>query len=250
MRLGQPLQMTTSDGSFCTSRKVAREDLQFCVNTATKYSPWSAQTIANGYITAPGGHRIGVCGDTVVQNGTVTGMREIRSLCIRVAGDFPGIARDIAAMNGSILILGSPGFGKTTLLRDLIRQVSSKQTVGVVDQREELFPTFGGVSCFPTGIRTDVMTGCEKAKAIDMLLRTMAPDTVAMDEVTSEEDCNALMNAAWCGVRLIATAHASSRDDLYNRRIYRPLVQNGLFSSLVILRKDKSWRMERIHYDS
>mgnify|MGYP003302520858 CR=1 FL=1 len=250
LRIGQPPLLRMRDGCTGMNRIVKREDIQFCVNTATKYSPWAAQTIINGYITAPGGHRIGVCGETVVQNGVVTGFRDVRSLCIRVAGDYPGIARDIVNNDGSVLILGRPGCGKTTLLRDLIRQLSARETVGVVDQREELFPAIGGVSCFQTGERTDVVTGCDKAKGIEMLIRTMSPDTVATDEITANEDCDALINAAWCGVRLLATAHAGSKEDLLKRRVYRPLIESGIFTTLVILQRDKSWRMERITYDN
>ena len=233
--------MVCSGGSTWGKRSIQGEDLNFVVNIASRYSPWAAQSVAQGYITAPGGHRIGLCGDAVVQNGCMTGIRTIRSLCIRIARDFPGIADKAAEFQGSILLLGPPGSGKTTLLRDLIRQISGSETVAVVDERGELFPQ----GCFTWGKSMDVLTGCSKIQGIDTVLRTMGPETIAVDEITAGEDCEALLRAGWCGVRLLATAHAASVEDLKNRALYRPLLETRLFEHILVLRRDKSWREER-----
>ena len=184
-----------------------------------------------------------MCGQAVLQNGTMTGFRQIRSLCIRVAREFPGIAQKLQYLQGSMLLIGPPGSGKTTLLRDLIRLKSDtgKGSVGVVDERGELFP--GGYS---TGYRTDVLTGCTKAQGIEQVLRVMSPSVIAMDEVTSEEDCKALLKAGWCGVELLATAHASCKSDLMARPIYASLVKSGIFDTLVVLQRDKSFKAERM----
>ena len=224
--------------------KIATEaDIQFVVNTASRYSPWSASTAAYGYITAAGGHRIGLCGDCVVQSGKVTGVRHVTSLCIRVGKAVLNISAK-APKEGSVLILGPPGAGKTTFLRDLIRQRSiAGQAVAVVDERGELFPQ-GEI--FEGGPRTDVLTGCTKAQGIDMALRTMGPQCIAVDEITAQEDCQALMSAGWCGVSLLATAHAADCEDLRRREVYRPLWDSGLFTKSVILSRDKSWRLERM----
>ena len=146
------------------------------------------------------------------------------------------------------MILGSPGSGKTTFLRDLIRQISNrgKESVAVVDERGELFPGHQGISFFDPGSKTDILRGCPKASGIEMVLRTMGPGVIAVDEITAEADCAALMRAGWCGVRLIATAHASGPDDLRSRPIYRSLRQCGLFGQAVILKHDKSWTAERM----
>ncbi len=241
LRLGKPVQLKTANGSICIPREATKEDLSFTVNAACRYSPWTASGAAQGYITAPGGHRIGLCGDAVIQNGTMTGLRSITSLNIRVAGDFPGIAKALVKLTGSILILGKPGSGKTTLLRDLIRQRSCMETVAVVDERGELFP-----SCFDTGQSVDVLTGCTKPQGLDTVIRTMGPDTVAIDEITAEADCRALIRAGWCGVRLLATAHAAGKQDLLCRNVYKPLLESRLFDTLVILQEDKSFRTERM----
>lgn len=243
LRSGMPPELIRSNGSLKLRQAVTSEDLSYVVNTASKYSPWAASTVSQGYITAQGGHRIGVCGQAVVQKDGMTGVRQINSLCIRVARDFPGIARDLQFASGSVLIIGCPGAGKTTLLRDLIRLRSNteKGSIAVVDERGEIFPTG-----FPTGFRTDVLSGCPKAQGMELLLRTMSPSSIALDEISSEEDCQTLIKAGWCGVRLIATAHASAREDLYARPIYRTLVSSAIFDTLVILRSDKSFKAERM----
>ena len=242
-RLGLVPELIRSNGNVRLKRAVTADDLSSIVNTSSRYSPWASATAAQGYVTAPGGHRIGLCGQAVVQDGCMMGIRQLRSVCIRVARDFPGIAQKLQYLNGSILLIGPPGSGKTTLLRDLVRlkSDSEKGSIAVVDERGELFP--GG---YATGFRTDILTGCSKAQSIDRLLRVMSPSVIAMDEVTAEEDCDALMKAGWCGVKLLATAHASSKEDLLARPIYAPLVKSGIFDNLVVLQRDKSFKAERM----
>ena len=138
-------------------------------------------------------------------------------------------------------IAGGSGSGKTTLLRDFIRQLSYIECISVVDERGELFPVG-----YSRGDQMDVLIGCQKVEGLERVIRTMTPDTVAVDEITAEADTQALLQAAWCGVRLIATAHAASREDLRNRQIYRPLLDKQLFSTLVIMQPDKSFKIERM----
>lgn len=246
LRVGYPPELVLKDRSVWLNMKTERQDVQFVINAVSQYSPWAVTSMASGYITALGGHRIGFCGDTVVQNGIVTGIREVTSLCMRVARSFPGISGD--KLDGSVLIIGKPGSGKTTLLRDLIRQRSEhgNGSVCVVDERGELFPMVQGAHCFDPGPRTDILTACHKADGVLMLLRTMSPRYIALDEITAAEDCEALMSAGWCGVDLLATAHAADRNDLFHRPVYRPIITSQLFSSLVIMQPDKSWRVERM----
>lgn len=242
-RRGKPVELIINGRSMFLTHSVSEEDLKFVVNTASRYSPWAATTVTQGYLTASGGHRIGLCGECVVHNGLVTGIRTVHSLCIRVARGFLGLSAG-APKTGSLLILGPPGCGKTTLLRDIIRSRSEQgQTVAVVDERGELFPPGAD---FPTGPRTDVLTGCGKLQGVHMTVKTMRPDCVAVDEITAQEDCQAVVDAGWCAVALLATAHAGNVQDLYRRRIYRPLVDSGLFSTALILNRDKRYHLERI----
>ncbi len=240
LRLDQHPQMICSNGSFSLHGCVRGEDLRYVINMSSRYSPWSAETVSKGYITASGGHRIGLCGAGVVSDGQVRGIRDVTSINIRVARDFPGIGGKIAGRE-NILILGPPGSGKTTLLRDVARQLARQEQVSVVDERGELFP-----HGFSRGENMDVLTFCSKSHGIDMVLRTMGPNWIAVDEITSEEDCRGLIRTGWCGVGLVATAHAADRQDLLCRKVYRPLVDTGLFSRLMILDRDKTWRWERM----
>ena len=242
LRLGRPPELVLQNSSKWLPANVSAQDLSFVVHTASKYSPWAASTVSNGYITAPGGHRIGICGEAIVKEDRMLGIRTPTSLCIRVARDFPDIAGRAAGTKGNILIIGPPGSGKTTLLRDLIRQISeSGNCITVVDERGELFP-----DGFEQGRRTDVLTGCSKAQGLDMALRTMGPSSIAVDEITAEADCKALMECSWCGVRLLATAHASNLNDLKSRPVYKTLWDARIFENILILRRDKTWYTERM----
>ena len=235
LRLGQRPRLVTRECWREAVGAVEERDLSFVLNAASRYSPWTAGSLREGYLTAPGGHRIGVCGE-----GAGEGVCEVTSLCIRVARDVRGIAAGLPMVE-SLLILGPPGSGKTTLLRDLIRLISRNTMVSVVDQRRELFP-----EGFSRGENTDVLSGVDKPRGIDMVLRSMGPQVIAMDEVTSQGDCAALLRAAWCGVRLLATAHADSVKDLHQRGIYRPLAEAGLFSKAAVLDRHWGWHLEEV----
>lgn len=249
LRVGMTPTLICKDQKIQLQRVVVKEDLEFCINAASRYSPWTSQTIKKGFVTVAGGHRIGICGTAAIENGIVSSIREISSLCIRVARQFPGIGRPAGDIQGNILILGRPGSGKSTLLRDIIRCKSEMgSTVCVVDERQELFPCVGGIPCFSCGANTDILSGYPKAQGIDMAIRLMNPHIIAMDEVTAREDCDALINAGWCGISLLATAHASGVKDYLERPIYKPLVESRLFETVCVLQMDKSWRTERVQY--
>ncbi|MBQ9839061.1 MAG: Flp pilus assembly complex ATPase component TadA [Oscillospiraceae bacterium] len=248
IRLNQPPELVLENSSRFLQRDATGEDISFVLNAASRYSPWTSATAAKGYLSAQGGHRIGICGQAIVKGGCLEGIRNPTSLCIRIARDYPGIAQSVP-MQGSVLIVGSPGSGKTTFLRDLIRSRArlGKGSIAVVDERGELFPYAGGLSCFSTGNGTDVLTGVSKAEGIDILLRTMGPVCIAVDEITKQEDAEALIRAAWCGVDLYATAHAGSKRDLLNRPVYRKIAESCIFDRLIVMDHDKSWRMERMN---
>lgn len=241
LRLHKPAELCLHNRTYNLRKPIESNDLNYILNAASKYSPWSSESITKGYITAAGGHRIGICGNAAIKNGQVAGYQSVSSLCIRVARDFPGCARTIGDLSGSTIILGAPGWGKTTLLRDLARQISQKQCVCVVDERCELFP-----SGLDTGLKTDILSSAPKSAGIDMVMRTMTPNTIVVDEITAQEDSEALLRAFHCGVRLLATAHASSLEDYLKRNVYQPLVQGKVFENFIIMKPDKSFTVERV----
>ena len=241
LRLGAPPELVISGQSRWLTGMVTEEELAFCVNTASRYSPWAAETISRGYLTAPGGHRMGLCG-AVMEKAPGSGiLRQVTSACIRVARDYPGVSGK-EGQQGSILILGAPGWGKTTLLRDLARRRAEEEQVSVVDERGELFPA--GIR---RGRRMDVLTGERKVRGIERMIRTMSPQWIAVDEITAQEDCEALVQAAGCGVKLLATAHAGSAEEFLQRPVYRHLRGLGLFDWCMILDRNKSFRTERMN---
>ena len=203
--------------------------------------------ISQGFLTIRGGHRIGITGKAVVESGHVKTVRDISSLNIRIAHEIKGCAKSVLPhlLSGEefldTLVISPPGAGKTTLLRDLIRELSSGgswgsgKNVSVVDERSEIAACFGGVAQCDLGPRTDVMDGCPKSEGMLMMLRSMAPQVLAVDEITAPEDLRAIQEAAGCGVTLLATAHGGSWEELRLRPLYRELLDQGIFRTFVVL---------------
>ena len=221
---------------------VGSDDLNCVIERATSASVHTAQSsIAKGFINCAGGIRIGLCGTGVIDRGEVAGMRAISSLAIRIPHEIRGCGQAaidrLAASSGNVLILSPPGYGKTTFLRECIRQMSDAgQRVSVADERGELAAVYRGIPQFDLGKSSDVMSDVPKAQAVMMLLRAMNPQVIAMDEISSPEDIGAAKTASGCGVRIIATAHAAGRSELQVRPIYKKLLEHGMIGSLIVIK--------------
>ena len=208
-----------------------------------------ADSLRQGYLTVEGGHRIGICGAGMTERGVLQNLSMPSSVVIRIAHEILGCANDLLPkLRRSTLLLGPPGSGKTTLLRDAVRLLSDRrrQRVGLADQRGEVSAMVSGVPQLQVGTRTDVLVRVDKAAAVLMLMRTMNPQWIAMDEITAPEDAAALEQAAYCGVNLLATAHGSGLEDLKRRPLYRRLLDGGVFETVAVLRADKSYTVEEL----
>ncbi len=250
LRAGYPMTILSGNREFVLENgPVTAESLGRLMERASQTSVHAVlEQLREGFISIEGGHRIGFCGTTVVERGEITFLRDISSASIRVARQFPGIAQCVAGRlfeNGwfqSTLIAAPPGVGKTSLLRDLIRTLSEGECgqgirVGVVDPRGELGATVNGRCQLDLGRRTDVLHACPKAKGIMMLLRTMNPQVIAVDEITQSEDIYAILEAAGCGAALLATVHGRDREELTQRSLYRELLEAGIFKRMIFIRR-------------
>lgn len=213
----------------------------------------AAESLKHGYVTSSGGCRVGICGTAAISDGEVGSIREVSSLCIRVAREHPGIAKpilDALFANGRVLntlIISPPGLGKTTLLRDMVRLVSERGVrVAVADDRGELAAVNAGVPRFDVGAHTDVLTGAPKEYAVMTLLRTMTPRVIALDEISEGCDAHAVELAANCGVAILSTVHGFDKTDVFARPVLAGIRARGIFRRAVIIGTDGARRTFRV----
>lgn len=249
LRIGQEVQLTMPEGELpLPQTRVIREDLEQVLDRATEFSRYIAEeTIRMGFVTAQGGYRVGICGTVVTSRGKCEAIGEVSSLVIRIPREREDIARPLLPkliFEGRVvntLIISPPGGGKTTFLRDLVRlvsdgtELSEPQRIALVDERGEIAAMHRGVPQLSVGSHTDVMDACQKDLAIPMLLRSMSPQVIALDEIAQERDVEALLFASRCGVSLLATVHASSLTELSYHPRLNTLLKCGVFERAVVI---------------
>ena len=228
--------------------RVCRRCLQETLEYLSGYSLYAyEEEVRQGYLTLQGGHRVGLAGKTILDGEKITSIRFISFINIRFSHQVKGCASVILpyiAQGSTVrhtLLISPPRCGKTTILRDLIRQISDGDEkrpghcVGVVDERSEIGGCHQGVPQNDVGIRTDVLDGCPKAEGRMMLIRCMSPEVIAVDEIGSYEDIHAIESVTHCGCRLLATVHGSSIDDIKRKPLLNRLVKEKIFERYILL---------------
>ena len=262
LRAGRCMSVLLPAGERSLEIIVTVEELETLCDIAAEFSRYaSIETLRQGFLPVRGGFRVGLCGAAVMKDGQVTNLKQISSAVIRISREQKGIGAAVVPRLfrgehfASTLLLSPPGGGKTTLLRDLVRLMSRgeqfevgfrppdgirqfpPQRIALIDERDEIAVMYRGQPQMDVGPRTDILNGCPKAAAIPMVLRAMNPQIIALDEITVQEDLQAIAQAAGCGVGLLATIHAGSVEELQAKPLYRALLEGRVFRQAVLIRR-------------
>jgi stage III sporulation protein AA len=249
VRTGRPLEIIAHGESHFLGYHVSAEDSMHLLNKLSQYSIYSIEEeLRRGFITIQGGHRVGLAGKVITEGGKVKAIRHVTSFNIRIAREKIGVAEPLASYLFNqrwlnTIIIGSPQTGKTTLLRDIARLISTgiksknirAQKIGIVDERSEIAGCVKGIPQFDLGVRVDVLDACPKAEGMMMMIRSMSPDVLIVDEIGREEDSEAILEAVNAGVGLFMTVHGRRREDLLHRPTLRSIMEQAVFERFVEL---------------
>ena len=265
LRAGYPLTVLLPTGESragAENQTVTPQDLEQLCDIITSYSRYAVSSLmAQGYLIAPGGFRVGLCGSGVMEGSVCRNLRRLSSANIRISREQCGSAgpvlRQIMADGAfrSTLIVAPPGAGKTTLLRDMVRDLSDgisapvAYRMAVVDERGEIAGMYHGMPQFQVGSHTDILDGIPKSIGITMLLRAANPQIIAVDEITAREDIAPMLQAANCGVKLLATIHAADMAELKRKPLFAKLLGLQVFERAVFIGREgkmRRYRMEEL----
>jgi stage III sporulation protein AA len=249
IRINRPMEITLKGAPRFLSYIIQPEDAFHLLNKISHFSMYTLEEeLKRGYITVSGGHRIGLAGKVVLEEGRVKAIRDISSFNIRIAREKVGIADPIIPyiFQGGwmhTMVIGPPQTGKTTLLRDIARMISSgipkkgiqACKVGIVDERSEIAGCVNGIPQLTFGHRLDVLDACPKAEGMMMMIRSMSPDVLIVDEIGRKEDAEAIQEAVHAGIKLIMTTHGTSIEEIRNRPSLKNILEERIFQRFVVL---------------
>ncbi|PGL72412.1 stage III sporulation protein AA [Bacillus sp. AFS055030] len=247
LRVGRPVEVIANNQSNFIPYILTEEEGGQILGKLSQFSIYTIEEeLKKGYITIKGGHRVGLAGRVVTENGMVKMIRDISSYNFRIAKEKVGIASPFVKYVyerrwKNTMLIGPPQAGKTTLLRDFARVVSQGDAirgirplkVGIVDERSEIAGSVKGVPQYTFGERIDVLDACPKAEGMMMLVRSMSPHVILVDEIGKKEDVDAILEAIFAGVQLIVTVHGYSLEEIRKRPSLLPLFQNGTFERFI-----------------
>ncbi|MEI5908114.1 stage III sporulation protein AA [Bacillus spongiae] len=249
IRVQRPLEVISQGKPLFLSYIIREEDAEALINRLAQYSFYTLEEeLKRGYITIAGGHRVGLAGKVILEHGEVKAIRQLSSFNIRVARQKSGIAMPLIPYLYEnrwmhTMIIGAPQTGKTTLLRDIARILSTgveekqldAKKVGIVDERSEIAGCVNGVPQLAFGPRVDVLDACPKAEGMMMMIRSMSPDVLVVDEIGREEDARAILEAVNAGITLFMTTHGHSFSDIKKRPILREIINLGIIDRYIEL---------------
>lgn len=244
VRAGGKVRLVTAEGEKVCPGEITQQQVAQMAEALCEHALYArAEEQRSGFVTLRGGHRMGLCGRVIAQGQSVRALREISSFCVRIAGQWRGAAdRLLPHITGedgkplSILIIGLPGMGKTTMLRDAVRSLSDRGShVCVVDERSEIAAMCGGLPQLDVGANTDVLDGCCKEVGLRWMLRAMSPQVLATDELGGALDAQAVLDAVRGGVAVMTTIHGRSLEPALSRGALYHLVQNRAFDRYAVL---------------
>lgn len=254
IKVNKSIIINTSHKEIILKYVTTIEDIKQILVKVSNYSLYAyEEEIKQGYITIRGGHRIGIAGECVLVNGEVRTIRNISSLNIRICREVIGCSNEIMKYITkedrvfNTLIISPPKCGKTTILRDIARNISSGmplidlkgKKVSIIDERSEIAACFNGVPQLDVGIRSDVLDNCLKKEGMIMAIRSLSPDILICDEIGTDGDVEALHMAFNSGVNIIVTIHGYSIEDIYKRKVFKDLLENSILDRIVVLSNRK-----------